>query len=257
MHVGRPTYPDRWRIRATDSSPAPLLGAGGRPSPTAMPTFALRSDTVRDLGIVLYGVVLPMTKESIATFESTYALHCTDFFNVDLEQVSKDVWYFSTTIAYVGDEALSRRRLRMVVRSVQETGTGSVLIKYNQALEYRADPEVIDLTKVVEAPFMTKGRRRTLSDLLVASGDPAYKNLQGVGMLVRPGEAHTDPQAKFNPDDIISLVETYALPSFPIIIGVCVGIGIVLLLVGGYMLYKRQSRKSSSKSNNVGDDNTT
>ena len=238
MHVGRPTYPDRWRIRATDSSPAPLLGAGGRPSPTAMPTFALRSDTVRDLGIVLYGVVLPMTKESIATFESTYALHCTDFFNVDLEQVSKDVWYFSTTIAYVGDEALSRRRLRMVVRSVQETGTGSVLIKYNQALEYRADPEVIDLTKVVEAPFMTKGRRRTLSDLLVASGDAAYENLQGVGKLVGPGEDPADPKSNTN----------------AIIIGVCAGVGGLLLLGGAFMLYKRRSGKSKSKGDMVGDD---
>ena len=203
-----------------------------------MPTFALRSDTVRDLGIVLYGVVLPMTKESIATFESTYALHCTDFFNADLEQVSRDMQEYSTTITYVKDEALRRRRLRVAVRSVQETGTGSVLVTYDQALEYRADPEVIDLTKAVEAPFKTESRRQTFSDLLVASGDAAYENLQGVGKLVGPGEDPADPKSNTN----------------AIIIGVCAGVGGLLLLGGAFMLYKRRSGKSKSKGDMVGDD---
>ena len=45
-----------------------------------MPTFALVQDSVDGLGIALDGVVLPLSDEAIATFESTYALHCTDFF---------------------------------------------------------------------------------------------------------------------------------------------------------------------------------
>ena len=207
-------------------------------SPTAMPTWALRSDTVEGLGIALDGVVLPMTEESIATFESTYALHCTDFFNADLEQVSRDMQDYSTTITYVNDEALRRRRLRVAVRSVQETGTGSVLVTYDQALEYRADPEVISLTKAVDAPFKTVTRRQTFADLLVASGDPTYGNLQGVGKLVGPGEDPADPKSNTN----------------AIIIGVCAGVGGLLLLGGAYMLYKRRSGKSKSKGDVVGDD---
>ena len=218
-------------------------------SPTAMPTWALRSDTVEGLGIALDGVVLPMTEESIATFESTYALHCTDFFNADLEQVSRDMQDYSTTITYVNDEALRRRRLRVAVRSVQETGTGSVLVTYDQALEYRADPEVISLTKAVAAPFKTETRRQTFADLLVASGDPTYENLQGVGKLVGPGgdpglgignPGPADPKPKPNTNAII--------------IGVCAGVGGLLLLGGAYMLCKRRSGKSKSKGDIVGDD---
>ena len=207
-------------------------------SPTAMPTWALRSDTVEGLGIALDGVVLPMTEESIATFESTYALHCTDFFNADLEQVSRDMQDYSTTITYAKDEALRRRRLRVAVRSVQESGTGSVLVTYDQALEYRADPEVISLTKAVDAPFKTETRRQTFADLLVASGDPTYENLQGVGKLVGPGGDPADPKSNTN----------------AIIIGVCAGVGGLLLLGGAYMLYKRRSGKSKSKGDIVGDD---
>ena len=216
-------------------------------SPTAMPTWALRSDTVEGLGIALDGVVLPMTEESIATFESTYALHCTDFFNADLEQVSRDMQDYSTTITYVNDEALRRRRLRVAVRSVQETGTGSVLVTYDQALEYRADPEVISLTKAVAAPFKTETRRQTFADLLVASGDPTYENLQGVGKLVGPGG---DPGLGIgNPGPADPKPNTNA-----IIIGVCAGVGGLLLLGGAYMLCKRRSGKSKSKGDIVGDD---
>ena len=212
-----------------------------------MPTWALRSDTVEGLGIALDGVVLPMTEESIATFESTYALHCTDFFNADLEQVSRDMQDYSTTITYVNDEALRRRRLRVAVRSVQETGTGSVLVTYDQALEYRADPEVISLTKAVDAPFKTVTRRQTFADLLVASGDPTYENLQEVGKLVGPdGDPGlglpTDPKPKPKSN------------TNAIIIGVCAGVGGLLLLGGAYMLCKRRSGKSKSKGDIVGDD---
>ena len=227
---------------APTASPTVAETAAPTTAPTAMPTFALIEDSVDGLGIALDGVVLPLSDEAIATFESTYALHCTDFFAADIEQVSRDVQDYSTTITYVSDEALRRRRrsLRMTVRSVQETGAGSVLVTYNQDLQYRADPEVIDLTKAVEAPFKTESRRQTFANLLVASGDPAYENLQGVGKLAGPGEGPGDQNPKSNTNAII--------------IGVCAGVGGLLLLAGGYMLYKRQAGKSSSKGDVVGDD---
>jgi len=225
---------------AAPTTAAPTSGETAAPtaSPTAMPTFALTEDSVEGLGIALDGVALPLSEASIATFESTYAIHCTEFFSANIEQVSKDVQDYSTTITYVKDKASGRRRkLRMTVRSVQETGTSSVLVTYNQDLQYRADPEVITLTKAVQAPFMTESRRQTFADLLVASGDPAYENLQGVGKLEGPGGGQ-DPKSNTN----------------AIIIGVCAGVGGLLLLGGGYMLYKRQAGKSSSKGDVVGDD---
>ena len=226
------------------ATPAPNTAAPTASPITAMPTFGLTEpETVEGLGIALDGVVLPLSDEAIATFESTYALHCTDFFEADLEQVSRDMQDYSTTITYVSDEALRRRRrsLRMTVRSVEETGTGSVLVTYNQELQYRADPEKIDLTKAVAAPFNTPSRRQAFANLLVASGDPAYENLQGVGKLVGPGTGgpgEQEPKSNTN----------------AIIIGVCAGVGGLLLLGGGFMLYKRKAGKSSSKGDVVGDD---
>jgi len=237
------TSPPTTLTQMPTSNPTTATPTAAPVTATAAPTFALRSDTVQGLGIALDGVKLPMTDESIATFESTYALHCESFFEADVEQVSQDMEEFSTTITYVSDSPLRRRRLGAAggggvggisIRSVQETSTGSTLVTYDQSLEYRADPDAIDLQKAVEAPFKTPSRRQVFTDLLVESGDPAYADLQGVGKLVAPGQGGDGAEGK-------------STNTTAIIAGVCGGIGGLLLLGGGYMLYKKSKAKSVSK----------
>jgi hypothetical protein len=130
----------------------------------------------------------------------------------------------------------------------------SVVVTYDQTTAYKTDVGVKPNTIVTEPFASMLDRRRYL--IFLADQSPYYEEVAQVSSVTSPGsDGGTEPEG--NVDQV-----TAPSPSpeggeggnLPIIIGVCVAVGAVLLIGGLYLMYVKRDRGDDYYDDEVGDD---
>ena len=229
-------------MTATTDMPtvAPTIAATESPTvapteaPTAAPTkdnatpgptqpLKTESTSYSNLEINLVGATEMEPSEAV-TFCDTYVAHTKQFYK---SQTEFGVENLETTCTFKKQELTASRRLAASIRGLQQSGT--LKVTYDQSVTYMiAQSSAVTPSDVVLQPFASDTARGVFTDMLIATGDPAFAGLTSVSSV---------SQGQPDPSNDGGGLSTGA------IIGIACGgaAGLALLAYGGYRISQKDS----------------